>query len=85
MSVDSILSLVGMLFAVLGVLAALISYAFGLEWADVLVPFCFFVLLVCQMVRLVCYRETDALAPMATAGFAVIIWMVALTRRNGGS
>lgn len=54
MSVDSILSLVGMLFAVLGVLAALISYAFGLEWADVLVPFCFFVLLVCQMVRLVC-------------------------------
>ena len=38
MSVDSILSLVGMLFAVLGVLAALISYAFGLEWADVLVP-----------------------------------------------
>lgn len=85
MSVDSILSLVGMLFAVLGVLAALISYAFGLEWADVLVPFCFFVLLVCQMVRLVCYWETDALAPMATAGFAVIIWLVALTRRNGGS
>lgn len=85
MSVDSILSLVGMLFAVLGVLAALISYAFGLEWADVLVPFCFFVLLVCQMVRLVCYRETDALAPIVTAGFAVIIWLVALTRRNGGS
>ena len=83
MSVDSILSLVGMLFAVLGVLAALISSAWS--GADVLVPFCVFVLLVWQMVRLVCYRETDALAPMATAGFAVIIWLVALTRRNGGS
>lgn len=43
------------------------------------------VLLVCQTVRLVCYRETDALAPMVTAGFAVIIWLVALTRRNRDS
>lgn len=53
MSLDSMLSLAGLLFAVLGTLAALVSHAFGLEWADVLVPFCFFVLLVCQTVRLV--------------------------------
>lgn len=41
MSLDSMLSLAGLLFAVLGTLAALVSHAFGLEWADVLVPFCF--------------------------------------------
>lgn len=85
MPLDSMLSLAGLLFAVLGTLAALVSHAFGLEWADVLVPFCFFVLLVCQTVRLVCYRETDALAPMVTAGFAVIVWLVVLTRRNRDS
>lgn len=39
MSLDSMLSLAGMLFAVLGALAALVSYVFDLELADVLVPF----------------------------------------------
>ena len=42
-------------------------------------------LLACQTVRLVCYRETDALAPMVAAGFAVIVWLVVLTRRNRDS
>lgn len=85
MSLDSILSLAGLLFAVLGTLTALVSYVFDLELADVLVPFFFFGLLVCQTVRLVCYRETDALAPMVAAGFAVIVWLVVLARRNRDS
>lgn len=84
MSLDSILSLAGLLFAVLGALAALVSYVFDSEWADVLVPF-FFGLLACQTVRLICYQETDALAPMLAAGFAILVWLVALTRRNGDS
>lgn len=84
MSLDSMLSLAGLLFAVLGALAALVSYVFDLELADVLVPFFFFFgLLVCQTVRLVCYRETDALASMVIAGFAILVWLVVLARRNG--
>lgn len=85
MSLDLILSLAGLLFAVLGALAALVSYVFDSEWADVLVPFFFFGLLACQTVRLICYQETDALAPMLAAGFAILVWLVALTRRNGDS
>lgn len=85
MSLDSILSLAGLLFAVLGALAALVSYVFDSEWVDVLVPFFFFGLLACQTVRLICYQETDALAPMLAAGFAILVWLVALTRRNGDS
>lgn len=54
-----------------------------LELADVLVPFFFFGLLACQTVRLVCYRETDALSPMVTAGFAILVGLVVLARRNG--
>lgn len=68
MSLDSILSLAGLLFAVLGALAALVSYVFDSEWADVLVPFFFFGLLACQTVRLICYQETDALAPHVGSG-----------------
>lgn len=83
MSLDSMLSLAGMLFAVLGTLAAFVSYVFDLELADVLVPFFFFGLLACQTVRLVCYRETDALASMVTAGFAILVWLVVLAWRNG--
>ena len=83
MSLDSMLSLAGLLFAVLGALAALVSYVFDLELEDVLVPFFFFGLLVCQTVRLVCYRETDALASMVIAGFAILVWLVVLARRNG--
>lgn len=82
MSLDSMLSLAGLLFAVLDALAALVSYVFDLELADVLVPF-FFGLLACQTVRLVCYRETDALASMVIAGFAILVWLVVLARRNG--
>lgn len=40
-------------------------------------------LLACQTVRLVCYRETDALASMMIAGFAILVWLVVLARRNG--
>ena len=68
MSLDLMLSLAGMLFAGLGALAALVSYVFDSELADVLVPFLFFGLLACQTVRLVCYRETDALAPHGDSG-----------------
>lgn len=85
MSLDLMLSLAGMLFAVLGALAALVSYVFDSELADVLVPFLFFGLLACQTVRLVCYRETDALAPMVIAGFAILVGLVVLALRNGDS
>lgn len=64
-------------------LLALTGLVSILELADVLVPFFFFGLLACQTVRLVCYRETDALAPMVTAGFAILVGLVVLARRNG--
>lgn len=85
MSLDAILSLVGLLFAVLGFLTAIIFQAVGSERADVPVLLCFLVMLVCQTVRLVCWRELDAIPPVMAGMFAVIVWLTVVKRRNGGS
>lgn len=85
MSLDAILSLTGLLFAALGLLSAVISLAVGSELGGVPVLFCFFVMLVCQSVRLACWRELDAIPPVMAGTFTVAVWLKVVERRNGGS